>query len=46
MGRDTTNARARELLATNESELARLVPQLIELVAAEVGLPPVPVGHK
>lgn len=46
MGRDATNAKARELLATNESELARLVPQLIELVAAEVGLPPVPVGHK
>ena len=46
VGREATNARARELLAKNESELERLVPQLVELVAAEVGLPPVPLGHK
>ncbi|MGO1166316.1 MAG: helix-turn-helix domain-containing protein [Janibacter sp.] len=46
MSRTRTNGIARALLAANEAELAQLIPRLVEEVAKELALPPVPPDHK
>lgn len=46
MGRETTNALARELLESYGSELENWVPHLVRGVSAELGLPEVPIEHE
>ena len=46
MGRETTNALARELLESHGSELEKRVPDLVRGVSAELGLPEVPIEHE
>lgn len=46
MGRTATNGLAAHLLAANEEQLRLLTPVLIDLVAQELRLPPLPFDHK
>ena len=46
MGREATNALARELLESYGSELENWVPHLVRGVSAELGLPEVPIEHE
>ena len=46
VGREATNALARELLESYGSELENWVPHLVRGVSAELGLPEVPIEHE